>query len=359
MKPLKSRATYDRRTILDSAARARDGRRVRRAIRLYRRVLAVEPSNVELHAKLAPLLAASGAQFDAWRSFRFCARAAILEKKPERAAATYREAGRCLPRQIAAWEGLAEVEMRRGGEKRRHAWTLLLVIAMQTVFWLAFTHVKSRFWLPGAVPAALLAALGLGALAARARVAQVVTLAGLVAYGLVPLVIFAREADGHPMAAIGATGYFTGDRTKSYLLEHANLDQEQRRALLADAPAAYFVNHALPPTSRVLLVGEATPFYYRGDAIAYQTTWDRGPLSDAMRAAGDDPAAWMTTLADSGFTHLLVNATMLRIWEDAGWNDPLLTADRVVAAAEGSATLLWRSRDGIALYRLAPRSSAP
>ena len=37
-----------------------------------------------------------------------------MEKRLERAAAVYREAARCLPRQIEAWEKLARVEQRRG-----------------------------------------------------------------------------------------------------------------------------------------------------------------------------------------------------------------------------------------------------
>ena len=107
-------ADYDRNRIMEAASRARARRRFRKATVLYRRVLAVEPANVELHAKLAPLLAVTGCEFDAWRSFRVCARAALSEKQLGRAAAVYREAARCLPRQIEAWEKLARVEQQRG-----------------------------------------------------------------------------------------------------------------------------------------------------------------------------------------------------------------------------------------------------
>ncbi len=43
---------------------------------------------------------------------------------------------------------------------------------------------------------------------------------------------------------------------------------------------------------------------------------------------------------------------MLRIWEDEGWNDPLITADRVLGAAEAFATPVRRWSHGLALYRL-------
>ena len=65
---------YDRARILAGAERARRRGRVARAVALYRRVLAQEPENADLHRKLAPLLAATGQRFDAWQSFRVAAR---------------------------------------------------------------------------------------------------------------------------------------------------------------------------------------------------------------------------------------------------------------------------------------------
>ncbi len=108
---------YDRNRILEAASRARSRKRYRKATALYRRVLALEPSNVELHARLAPLLAATGQRFDAWASFQVCARTALAEKRLERAAAVYREATRCLPRELAAWLKLARVERQRSRER--------------------------------------------------------------------------------------------------------------------------------------------------------------------------------------------------------------------------------------------------
>ena len=107
---------YDRTRILEAASRARARKRYRKATALYRRVLAVEPNNMELHARLAPLLAATGRRFDAWTSFEACGRAAIAEKRIEQAAAIYRDATRCLPRKFQAWEMLARVERLRARE---------------------------------------------------------------------------------------------------------------------------------------------------------------------------------------------------------------------------------------------------
>jgi tetratricopeptide (TPR) repeat protein len=113
-----SESVYDRARILEAAARARAARRYRKAVRLYRRVLTVEPANLELHARLAPLLAVTGRPFDAWTSFSACGRAAAADKRFEQAAAIYREAARCMPREVRAWEELARIERQRGRERQ-------------------------------------------------------------------------------------------------------------------------------------------------------------------------------------------------------------------------------------------------
>jgi hypothetical protein len=84
--------------------------------------------------------------------------------------------------------------------------------------------------------------------------------------------------------------------------------------------------------SRVLLVGEAAPLYFRVDRISYQTTWDRGVLSAIMRDFPNDAARWRIELRRLGFTHVLIDPSMLQRWERAGWNDPLLTAERMMGA---------------------------
>lgn len=108
---------YDRTRILDAASRARARGRRRKAIALYRRVLAVEPEDAELHWRIAPLLAETGQGFDAWRSFRRAARELVRQRRAEQALATYKEAARLLPLEIDAWQAVARLERRLG----RHA----------------------------------------------------------------------------------------------------------------------------------------------------------------------------------------------------------------------------------------------
>lgn len=113
--PLFSRRVgYDRTRILAAADRARARGSRRKAIALFRRVLAVEARDAELHWKLAPLLAHSGQHFDAWQSFRIAARDLIRQKRAEQALACYREATRCLPLQVEAWQETARLESELG-----------------------------------------------------------------------------------------------------------------------------------------------------------------------------------------------------------------------------------------------------
>jgi tetratricopeptide (TPR) repeat protein len=104
---------FDREVLLEQASRARSKRNWRRAIALYREVLAVEPNSVELHERLAPLLAATRQEFDAWNSYRVVAHAALREGREDKAIAVFREAASVLPHEIQAWQGLARLLVRQ------------------------------------------------------------------------------------------------------------------------------------------------------------------------------------------------------------------------------------------------------
>lgn len=108
------RPPYDRARILDAATRAVARRKKRQAIDLYRQILVVEPQNVELHWKLAPLLADTRQRFDAFRSYQTVAERFLSGGVTERALAVYREATRHLPKEVRAWEAVARLQRRAG-----------------------------------------------------------------------------------------------------------------------------------------------------------------------------------------------------------------------------------------------------
>jgi thioredoxin-like negative regulator of GroEL len=124
MAVLRKKRIYDRRRVMEEAERARSRKRRRKAISLYRWVLAVEPNNVELHAKLAPLLAQTGQSFDAWRSYRVTASAALRERRDDKALAIYRDAANYLPHEIHAWQRLAHL-LAKQGEKEEAVGVLI------------------------------------------------------------------------------------------------------------------------------------------------------------------------------------------------------------------------------------------
>ena len=113
----RSETRYDRALLLEQAARARARRQWRRAIALYRHVLALERSCVEIHERLAPLLAETGQEFDAWVSYRTLAHAALRQGREDRAIAVFREAARAVPREIQAWQGLARLLVRQSEDE--------------------------------------------------------------------------------------------------------------------------------------------------------------------------------------------------------------------------------------------------
>jgi hypothetical protein len=225
---------------------------------------------------------------------------------------------------------------------RRASGRLAAVIAVQAAFWLAMTHLKSRFMVPALVPLSIAAALGAGAVAARLRHRAVTAClaAAMIAWCLLPVALFLRERGGAPGAMIGWADVLAGDGGAAGL----------RGELAREIPAVY-VNTVLPPGARTLLVGDAAPLYYRG-SITYQTTWDRGPMSEVMRAAPGDPQDWAGALRRRGFTHVLVEPSMLARWAAEGWNDPLLTPERVLGAMERGAVLEHAFPSGTRLYRL-------
>ncbi len=121
MRLFSRKQAYDRKHILDEAARARKRRRNKKAISLYRKVLAVEPNNTELHAQIAPLLADVGWRFDAWESYRSAAQALLRNNARARALNLYRDATRRLPQCYDTWSTLSLLELQSGRREAAHA----------------------------------------------------------------------------------------------------------------------------------------------------------------------------------------------------------------------------------------------
>jgi thioredoxin-like negative regulator of GroEL len=120
---------YDRTRLLAQAVRARKKGRRKKAIALYRQVLAVEPQNEDLHRRIAPLLVKTKQPDAAWESYR-CAVEGLANKGfLDHAVGVLREASALLPKRVALWHVLSDLELERRGaadaaevllEARRH-----------------------------------------------------------------------------------------------------------------------------------------------------------------------------------------------------------------------------------------------
>ena len=106
--------SYDRTRLLGQAMRATQRRRHMRAIALYREILAVDPNDMQVHRKIAPLLARTRQPDDAWESYRRAAEQLSKQGFVDQAIGTYREACTHLPRQHRLWLALADLEVKRG-----------------------------------------------------------------------------------------------------------------------------------------------------------------------------------------------------------------------------------------------------
>jgi hypothetical protein len=250
---------------------------------------------------------------------------------------------------ILPWLGIGGLALGACSTRfRRWALVIGVVLLTQIAFWMLFTHLKSRFLLPAVVPMALGAGIGARVLTdvlrrrLTSRAIEVALAVVLILWCLQPALIYRSERSGSPAFGIGLAGTLTGDELSP--LDRQELGESQL--------ASVAVNHLLDPDAKVLLLGQSAPLYFLNDRVVYQTTWDRGPLSDVMRETADDPAAWIDALRTLGFTHLLVDETMLAIWERDGWNDPLITPDRVNALVGSSVSVVHRYPGGVTLYRL-------
>jgi len=251
---------------------------------------------------------------------------------------------------ILPWLGALALAMGLGSAAlRATSARLLLVLFVQLLFWAMFTHVKSRFMLPAVIPLSLGLAIAFAwlresfALPAAHRAAMPALFVLLLAWCAQPAWLFRRERirEGGPAFMIGMVDVISG----------SGLGPQERLESGRTMFVATYINYLVPREARILAVGYATPLYLRRP-VEYQTTWDRGALSRIMRGAGENPAAWIEALRAEGYTHLLVEPRMLINWEANGWNDPLITADRILGAADLHADPEVVYPNGTAVYRL-------
>lgn len=96
-----------------SAERARASGRRRKAIALFRKILAVDPSDVTVHTKLAPLLARNGQRGEALASFHLAAQGQLKAGFVDRAISVYVQAASFFPLEANLWDELGRLYQAR------------------------------------------------------------------------------------------------------------------------------------------------------------------------------------------------------------------------------------------------------
>ena len=228
----------------------------------------------------------------------------------------------------------------------------LVAIAIALVGWLLATHLKSRFLLPTAVPLTVGVAMLLALIARRS---QPIAAPLLLAPALVlPFFVYWREPSRAVL--VGATDFMTGERLARAL---ADSPQEQHAELMKFARTEFIVNYRLPADAKVLAVGYSTPFYL-ARRVAWNTVWDRGVLDRVADASPGTPGVWGAKLRELGFTHVVINPTMLVVWTKSGWINPSLEPKRwLTAFLQANPSLQTQDKCFIVELQAPPAASQP
>lgn len=241
-------------------------------------------------------------------------------------------------------------------------------VLVQFCLWLFATHVQSRFLLPLLPCVAAVIAVCVGLVDAHnLRSGAAAVLVGTQAFTMYN--VLAKEhstgkGGAIPLGAVPAgVSSFTGEMyARGSPVVESMLSPEQ------------WLNVSLKGGTRILLVGDCAPLYYR-HPLAYSTTWDENPLARILTEAKGDPDATSAALRKEGYEFVLVNVAELTRYERSGFLDPRLSVlnlkpwmEQSVAAAhvwDGGARLLLRpllaeERDAIrARQREAPQPPPP
>lgn len=192
--------------------------------------------------------------------------------------------------------------------QRRMAVQLVVFTGAQLVFWLAATHLQSRFAVPMLVPACALIgwALAGGQSAGGTQSTK----------QFVPARQFAAALLIMVMTVVSVRLWLVQTGGVAAWVDQTELIAESRPL------------NQLPEGSRVYAEAYALPFY-ADVSIDYRTVWERSPLGDALEQGG--PAGGVRWLREQGYTHIAIQFGMLDLWTSPGnyGYDSRITIDRL------------------------------
>ncbi len=199
-------------------------------------------------------------------------------------------------------------------ESRSIAVQLSLVACIQVSLWLLLTHAKGRFLIPTAIPLVVLVALVLANLERFRWLGRAALCSILAGWCMQPLLAYATDGPVienrfTPATGIGLEPIFTGASGGDGL------------------PSALF---RLPASARVVSLGGSAVFWWPM-IPGYSTVWNENPVGRAIASSGGDPEIAIADLRRAGWTHVVIDENMLRIWKKSGWLDSTITPEAVAA----------------------------
>lgn len=191
---------------------------------------------------------------------------------------------------------------------------LIFVACVQLILWLFLTHAKGRFLIPTAIPLVVLVALVVANLERARWLGRAALCSILAAWCMQPLLAYATDGPlienrFTPATGIGLEPIFTGESGGDGL------------------PAALY---RLPTTARIVSLGGSAVFWWPM-IPGYSTVWNENPVGRALALSGGDPEIAIAELRRAGWTHVVIDENMLRIWRKSDWLDSSITQSAVAA----------------------------
>lgn len=213
-----------------------------------------------------------------------------------------------------------------------------LVLGVPISAWAVLTHLQSRFLIPLAPVLIVLGSVAIariGSTPLRRALTRIVALIAVLWSTGLALV----QNQGNPFVFL--------DLGPDLWLGEVEVEGEPWTATL---------NRYSGEGDTVYLLGDATPFYVRGD-VRYNTVYDRWLIEDAIERHPDEPGRWSGMLAARGVDIVVIALSEIDRYARSGWLPESIDPDRLVEWIDGlgEAVMVWRDPRGVpmrAVYRL-------
>ncbi len=110
----KTSKPYSRAEALTAAGTAQNRGKTVKAITGYLSILEKDPNDLQVHAKLGPLLAKKKRFGEAWSSFKTAGEGYTLDGFGDKALSVYTQATRSMPMEIETWKAVSKLQRNRG-----------------------------------------------------------------------------------------------------------------------------------------------------------------------------------------------------------------------------------------------------